>query len=92
MSRMAELPLADRAALFGVVDACCGASGQFGDRLLDLPEGVVFMHLPDRSEIQDDLLATGWTHEFDELRSRIANEPASVREFSDECRFWIARS
>lgn len=35
MSRMAELPLADRAALFGVVDACCGASGQFGDRLLE---------------------------------------------------------
>lgn len=32
---MADLPLADRAALFGVMDACCGAAGPFGDRLLE---------------------------------------------------------
>lgn len=65
---------------------------EFGDRVLALPEGVVFMHLPDRAEILADLAATGWECEFDELRSRIANEPAPVREFSDECRFWIARA
>ncbi len=64
---------------------------EFGDRVMERPEGMVFMHLPDRSEILDDLAATGWRHQFDELRSRLANESASVREFSDECRFWVAQ-
>lgn len=65
--------------------------GEFGDRVLVFPEGRVFMHLPDRGEILADLSASGWTWEFDAWRSRLANEPAAVREFSDECRFWIAR-
>jgi hypothetical protein len=65
---------------------------EFGDRLLSLPEGIVFMHLPDRAEVLADLAATGWEHEFDELRSRVANEPAPIREFADECRFWVARA
>jgi SAM-dependent methyltransferase len=65
---------------------------EFGDRILRRDEGVVFMHVPDRVEILDDLSASGWTHEFDELRSRIANEPPAVRDFADECRFWIAQA
>jgi hypothetical protein len=51
----------------------------------------VFMHLPDRREILEDLAATGWTHEWDEMRRRIAAESKDVRDFSDECRFWLAR-
>jgi hypothetical protein len=50
------------------------------------------MHLPDRTEILEDLTATGWVHRFDQLRSQLANEPAEVREFSDECRFWVAEA
>lgn len=64
----------------------------FGDRLMERSEGVVFMHVPDRAEILEDLTATGWVHQFDQLRSRLANEPSVVREFSDECRFWVTEA
>ncbi|MCC6416476.1 MAG: class I SAM-dependent methyltransferase [Opitutaceae bacterium] len=65
---------------------------EFGDRYYE-EDGVgrTFMHLPIRSEILADLKATGWKHEFDEMRRRISPEPRKVREFSDECRFWVAR-
>ena len=65
---------------------------EYGDRVLHRPEGTIFMHLPVRAEIIEDLAVTEWTHRFDELRSRLANESAAVREFSDECRFWIAEA
>lgn len=63
----------------------------FGDRLIDNPEGRIFIHVPDRAEVLADLAASGWTHVEDHPRSRIANEPPEVREFADECRFWIVR-
>jgi SAM-dependent methyltransferase len=65
---------------------------EFGDRILERPEGRIFMHLPDRAEVREDLDATGWILEFDRLRSQIANEAPAVREFADECRFWVARA
>lgn len=65
---------------------------EFGDRyFVDDDNYRVFMHLPDRAEILEDLAATGWRHEWDEMRRRIATESKAVREFSDECRFWLAR-
>ena len=64
---------------------------EFGDRYFEDYTGRTFMHLPDRAEILEDLAATGWIHEFDALRRELAAESASVREFSDECRFWLAR-
>ena len=64
---------------------------EFGDRYFEDDVGRTFMHLPDRDEVLADLAATGWTHEFDAMREEIAKEPQAVREFSDECRFWIAR-
>ena len=63
---------------------------EFGDRYFEDEAGRTFMHLPDRREILDDLTATGWTHAFDAMRPEIAREPKTVREFSDECRFWAA--
>jgi hypothetical protein len=48
------------------------------------------MHLPNRAEILADLEATGWKHEFDSMRSKLAKETKAVRDFSDECRFWVA--
>lgn len=64
---------------------------EFGDRYFSEDEiGRTFMHLPDRKEILEDLAATGWQHGFDALRHDIARETAAVRDFSDECRFWMA--
>ena len=45
----------------------------------------------DRAEIIADLKATGWNLEFDAMRREIAEESLAVRNFSDECRFWVAR-
>jgi len=65
---------------------------EFGDRYYeDADIGRTFMHLPTRGEILADLKATGWAHEFDAMRREIARESAKVRDFSDECRFWVAR-
>jgi SAM-dependent methyltransferase len=64
---------------------------EFGDRYFEDAAGRTFMHLPDRREILEDLDATGWTHEFDAMRTEIARETKAVRDFSDECRFWAAR-
>jgi SAM-dependent methyltransferase len=64
---------------------------EFGDRYFENETGRTFMHLPDRAEILADLAATGWRHEFDAMRRGIARESRAVLEFSDECRFWLAR-
>jgi SAM-dependent methyltransferase len=64
---------------------------EFGDRYFEGEAGRTFMHLPDRTEILADLAATGWRHEFDAMRREVARESRAVLEFSDECRFWLAR-
>ena len=64
---------------------------EYGDRYFEDETGRTFMHLPDRDEILADLAATGWSHEYDAMRREIAQESAAVRDFSDECRFWVAR-
>lgn len=64
---------------------------EFGDRYFEeAGVGRTFMHLPDRTEILADLAATGWTPVFDSMRSKVARETKQVRDFSDECRFWVA--
>ena len=64
---------------------------EFGDRYYEDKEiGRTFMHLPERGEILEDLKATGWNHTFDTMRRNVAREPRKVRDFSDECRFWVA--
>lgn len=63
---------------------------EFGDRYFEDEAGRTFMHLPDRREILDDLAATGWRHDFDAMRAEIAAESRAVRDFSDECRLWVA--
>ena len=63
----------------------------FGDRYFEeAGTGRTFMHLPNRTEILEDLAATDWTHTYDALRKVVAKESRAVREFSDECRFWVA--
>lgn len=64
---------------------------EFGDRYFDNDHGGrTFMHLPVRSEVLEDLAATGWVPLFDAMRRTVAPESAAVREFADECRFWLA--
>jgi len=64
---------------------------EFGDKYEDTDLGKVFIHVPVPEEIREDLMATGWKCEWDSLRSQVCQEALPVREFSDECRFWVAR-
>lgn len=63
----------------------------FGDRYEETPLGMLFIHIPTRREIMEDIGWAGFTYENDTPRSLLANEPENVREFSDDCRFWIVR-
>ena len=64
---------------------------EFGDRYFTDETGNTFMHLPTRAEVLEDMAATGWTHEHDRTRNELASETPKVRNFSDNCRFWVAR-
>ena len=65
---------------------------EYGDRYFEDDLGRTFMHLPDREEILEDLKATGWAHHWDAMRRNICKETAAVRDFSDECRFWVSHA
>lgn len=64
---------------------------EFGDIYEPGPHGVVFVHIPDLAEVNDDLEATGWSGIQTHLREDIADEDEIVEELTDPCRFWIAR-
>lgn len=64
---------------------------EFGDRYFSDDTGNTFMHLPDRAEVLADLAATGWNHVRDRMRDELASETPKVRNFSDNCRFWVAQ-
>lgn len=63
----------------------------FGDRLEDTEMGKLFIHVTTTEEMRADLNDAGWIVEMESLRSQLANESLLVREFSDECRFWVVR-
>ena len=64
----------------------------FGDLYGETPEGsMMFIHTPTCEEVREDLKAAGFRVEADTLRHQIANEPPVVRDFADECRFWVAQ-
>jgi ubiquinone/menaquinone biosynthesis C-methylase UbiE len=65
--------------------------GEFGDRHFSTPQGRIFMHIPRTIDVCEDLKSSGFVVVETHLRSELANESAEVREFSEECRFWIAR-
>ncbi len=64
---------------------------EFGDRFEATELGELFIHVPLRAEVAKDLRGAGFLVELDCLRSQLANESQRVREFSDECRFWVCR-
>ncbi|MEM9026505.1 MAG: class I SAM-dependent methyltransferase [Verrucomicrobiota bacterium] len=61
----------------------------FGDRYEETDMGMLFIHVPTPQEIRDLAKSVGFRVEADVMRSVIANEPPRVREFSDDCRFWV---
>lgn len=64
---------------------------EYGDRYFEHEHGRTFMHLPTREEMLAELAATGWEHEYDVMRDDLVREPRAVKEFSDNCRFWLVR-
>jgi SAM-dependent methyltransferase len=64
---------------------------EFGDRHFTTSHGTIYIHIPDREEVFEDLAATGFELLETHLRSDLASESAEVREFSEDCRFWIVR-
>lgn len=64
---------------------------EFGDRCEESKYGISFIHVPDRAEVLSLLEDSGWYYITDDLRSKIASENEHVREFSDDCRFWVVQ-
>ena len=65
---------------------------EFGDRWEETDLGHLYIHVPTPEEVRAALQKAGWKCEWDRPRSGIANESLPTREFSDECRFWVARN
>ena len=64
---------------------------EYGDRYFEHEHGRTFMHLPSRDEMLAEIAATGWLHEYDAMRNDLARESRAVKDFSDNCRFWLVR-
>lgn len=64
---------------------------EFGDRVEETPAGRHYIHIPSRDEVVALLAANGLELVEDHWRPALANESAAVREFSDDCRLWVAR-
>jgi len=64
---------------------------EFGDRFEETPRGKLYIHVPDVGDIRSDLQVAGFSVERDIVKSKICEESKLVNEYSDDCRFWIAR-
>lgn len=62
---------------------------EFGDRLEAEATGVHFMHVPTVAEMEAAIAKVGFRIEVHLMRSELAMESARVRDFSDDCRFWV---
>jgi len=62
---------------------------EFGDILTPSDHGDIYIHIPTREEVLNDIKATGWVLIDDRMRSEITEEPADVLSFSVDCRFWV---
>ena len=64
----------------------------FGDLFYETPEGgMMYLHSPTCQEIRVDLKAASFEVVWDKLRSQMCRESEQVRDFSDDCRFWVAQ-
>ncbi|MBR4598355.1 MAG: class I SAM-dependent methyltransferase [Opitutales bacterium] len=62
---------------------------EFGDICYESGHGELFIHSPARSEVEEDMLSCGFEKIFEKNRADIAFESQAVKEFSDECIFWV---
>lgn len=67
-----------------------GEGMEFGDIFEEGPHGLVFVHMPNVAEVDEDLRASGWSDFHTLLRDDLAEEDETVEELSDACRFWVA--
>jgi ubiquinone/menaquinone biosynthesis C-methylase UbiE len=65
---------------------------EFGDRVVESPHGLQFVHIPSREEVRADLDAAGWRYEVDATAAFLALENDAAREFAGDSRFWIAQN
>ncbi|HKK19258.1 MAG TPA: class I SAM-dependent methyltransferase [Opitutales bacterium] len=63
----------------------------FGDRAEQTGDGLHFMHVPSVSEMEARLQEAGFRLEVTVMRSELCEEPAEVKAFSDDCRFWVVQ-
>jgi ubiquinone/menaquinone biosynthesis C-methylase UbiE len=63
----------------------------FGDRFESTPLGDLYIHVPTNESIKQVLQAVGFRIEVEVMRSLLANESVTVREFSDDTRFWVVQ-
>ena len=61
----------------------------YGDIYRDTEHGEMYIHSPTVNDLRNDLARAGFIINSEQLRSEIANESQRVRDFSDNCRFWI---
>jgi len=64
---------------------------QVGDVLEQTESGPMFIRSATRDEMIRILEDSGFVQVESYLRQELANESIAVRDFADECRFWIAR-
>lgn len=73
----------------------CGSQNpvldDFGDIFYAGDHGNVFIHSPTDAEVSEALAAAGFSEIFKNLRSRIAEEPSAVVDFSDDCVFRVVK-
>jgi ubiquinone/menaquinone biosynthesis C-methylase UbiE len=63
----------------------------FGDRYESTDMGDLYIHVPEQATLEASMQNIGFKVEIVVPRSIIANEDVNVREFSDDCVFWILR-
>lgn len=64
---------------------------EFGDLIYKSYDREMFVHIPKRSDILTYLSESKFQLIEDFFRPEIVEESSAVKEFSDECRFWVVQ-
>ena len=97
-NKVGYMPIVRKPQVFWEAEAkrwACGEQAEglheFGDRIETEATGVHYMHVPSIAEMEALVTKVGFHIEAHLMRSELANESAEVREFSDDCRFWVVQ-
>lgn len=64
---------------------------EFGDRIIEDGDGVIYLHFPTRQEVLESISKSGLELVEDKWLTELADEPEIVKKTISECRFWAAR-